>query len=60
LPAWARSTYTCDGDGLRHTAHDTGGPVTRFFWDGDDYLLEKADAQDVDDALYRSLSSVPR
>ena len=39
--AGSLSTYSYDGDGLRRSAHEPGGALTTFVWDGDDYLLEK-------------------
>ena len=35
-----RSTYTCNGEGLRRSAFEAGGTLTTFIWDGDDYLGE--------------------
>lgn len=36
------STYTYDGQGLRRSAHESGGSLTTYIWDGDDYLMEKS------------------
>jgi YD repeat-containing protein len=42
-----RSTYTyaggfpVEGEGLRRSAHEPGGSLTTFVWDGSDYVMEK-------------------
>ena len=36
------STYTYADTGLCRTAHESGGLLTTFVWDGDDYLTEKS------------------
>jgi YD repeat-containing protein len=46
FPNGTRSTYTyaggfpAEGEGLRRTAHEAGGSLTTFVWDGSDYLGE--------------------
>ncbi len=41
FPDGTRSTYTYRWDVLRRTAHEAGGVLTTFVWDGDDYLMGK-------------------